>query len=48
MNTCTFLLGDFVKHLETHPDERYDMVLASGVLYHSTDPVHLLELIART
>ena len=24
------------------------MVLASGVLYHCTDPVHVLELIART
>ena len=48
MDACSFLLGDFVKHLEGHPNERYDMVLASGVLYHSTDPVHLLELIART
>lgn len=42
-----FFLGDFTKWLElgTH---RYDLVLASGVLYHMQDPVHLLELISRS
>lgn len=43
---ANFLLGDFMKWLE-HSDKRYDLVVASGVLYHSHDPVHLLELIAR-
>jgi Methyltransferase domain len=44
---CRFLLGDFGAHLEAHPDERYDLVLASGVLHHSTDPLRLLGLMAR-
>ena len=43
---ATFLLGDFVKWMEA--DRRYDLVLASGVLYHSADPIRLIELIART
>jgi Protein of unknown function (DUF1698) len=46
MTSCRFLLGDFVRYLEAHQDEQFDLVLASGVLYHSTDPLHLLELIA--
>ena len=48
MTDCQFLLGDFGVFLESNPEDRYDMVLASGVLYHSTDPLRLLELIART
>lgn len=44
---CRFLLGDFGAHLEAHPDERYDLVLASGVLHHSIDPLRLLGLMAR-
>lgn len=47
MTDCRFLLGDFGVYLETHPDERFDMALASGVLYHSTDPLRLLELLGR-
>ncbi|WP_413992045.1 class I SAM-dependent methyltransferase [Labrys okinawensis] len=41
-----FWLGDFVKWME-NSEKRYDLVIASGVLYHSNDPLHLLELIAR-
>ena len=33
-----------MKWLET-TDKRYDLIVASGVLYHSHDPVRLLELI---
>jgi hypothetical protein len=40
-----FLLGDFVKWLETDT-ESYDLLVASGVLYHMHDPVHLLKLMA--
>ena len=38
-------LGDFMKWLEAR-EARYDLIVASGVLYHSHDPVRLLELIA--
>jgi hypothetical protein len=41
-----FLFGDFAGHLERET-RRYDLVWASGVLYHSTDPLRLLDLIAR-
>jgi GT2 family glycosyltransferase/2-polyprenyl-3-methyl-5-hydroxy-6-metoxy-1,4-benzoquinol methylase len=41
MAGATFLLGDFVKYLNAEPP-RFDFVLASGVLYHMTDPVGLL------
>ncbi|MGN8119942.1 class I SAM-dependent methyltransferase [Labrys sp. 22185] len=39
-------LGDFVKWLEEKPTI-YDLIVASGVLYHSNDPLHLIELIAK-
>ena len=42
---ANFHLGDFLVGLEA-TDKRYDLVVASGVLYHSQDPVRLLELIA--
>lgn len=41
MSNATFLLGDFTRYLEEAPP-RVDFVLASGVLYHMTDPVRLL------
>ena len=41
-----FLLGDFMPFLESH-DEKFDLILASGVLYHMQEPLRLLELIAR-
>ena len=41
-----FLLGDFVEYLE-HSSEHFDLVLASGVLYHVMDPVRLLGLIGK-
>jgi SAM-dependent methyltransferase len=43
---CHFLLGDFVPYLQ-ETDERFGLLLASGVLYHSPDPLGLLEAIAR-
>ncbi len=45
LNRAHFFLGDFVPFLETTHD-KFDMVIASGVLYHTLDPVHLLESIA--
>lgn len=41
-----FWLGDFVKWLE-NTDKTYDLIIASGVLYHLADPLQLIELIAR-
>ncbi len=40
-----FHLGDFEKWLE-NTDHHYDLIVASGVLYHMADPIHLLERIA--
>ncbi len=39
------LFGDFARYLEGTA-ERFDLVWASGVLYHSTDPLRLLDLIS--
>jgi hypothetical protein len=41
------LLGDAVAFLETPPAERYDVAVASGILYHMLDPVTLLARLAR-
>jgi predicted O-methyltransferase YrrM len=41
-----FLLGDFRKHVAA-TEERYDFVLASGVLYHMREPAQLLADISR-
>jgi len=46
LDRCSFLLGDFMPYLQ-ETDERFDLVVASGVLYHSPDPLALLESIAR-
>ena len=43
---ATFLLGDFTRYLAT-TTERYDLVFASGVLYHMQDPVALLKDVSR-
>lgn len=46
LDRCSFLLGDFMPYLQ-ETDDRFDLVVASGVLYHSPDPLGLLESIAR-
>ena len=46
LNRAHFLLGGFGPYLEK-TNERFDLVLASGVLYHAMDPIELLESIAR-
>lgn len=46
MRESRFLLGDFLPYLET-TDRRFHLVVASGVLYHATDPLRLLAAIAR-
>lgn len=42
-----FLCGDFVEYLRASP-ARFDVVFASGVLYHLTDPAELIALMSRT
>jgi hypothetical protein len=39
-----FFLGNFIPWLES-PPTRYDLIVASGVLYHMQDPVRLIELV---
>ncbi len=41
-----FLCGDFVAYLRADPPKA-DFVVASGVLYHMTNPVELLYLVSR-
>jgi hypothetical protein len=41
------LLGDAVAFLESPPRPRFDVAVASGILYHMTDPVTLLARLAR-
>lgn len=45
LDRANFLLGDAMEWLQ-QGHERYDLIVASGVLYHMGDPVRLLELMA--
>lgn len=45
MTRVKFMLGNFMAWLEA-PGPRYDLAVASGVLYHMRDPVRLIELLA--
>lgn len=41
-----FWLGDFIKALESW-EQSYDLIVASGVLYHLKHPLHLIDLAAK-
>ena len=45
LSRVQFMYGDFVAFLREHPKARYDVAIASGVLYHMEDPVELLSLL---
>ncbi|MBE9125265.1 MULTISPECIES: class I SAM-dependent methyltransferase [unclassified Coleofasciculus] len=42
-----FLCGDFVEYLRTNP-KKFDVCIASGVLYHMQNPAELIALAAKT
>jgi hypothetical protein len=46
LRRSSFFLGDFVAYLESGA-HRFDLVFCSGVLYHSENPIHLIELISK-
>jgi hypothetical protein len=43
-----FLLGDFMAYMEAAGPDAFDLVMASGVLYHMTRPLRLIELVCRS
>jgi hypothetical protein len=47
LKRARFLCGDFLEYLRANR-QRFDVCLASGVLYHMTNPVELIALLART
>lgn len=47
LKRAQFLCGDFVQYLQTCPD-KFDLCIASGVLYHMVNPVELIKLISQT
>lgn len=46
LNNAYFHLGDFGEWLE-NTDKVYDLIVASGVLYHMKNPIRLLELLTK-
>lgn len=46
LRRARFLCGDFVAYLRT-TDARFDLCVASGVLYHMENPVELIALLSR-
>lgn len=46
LESVEFLLGDFMEYLRS-TEKRYDVVLASGVLYHMEEPVELVKLLSK-
>ena len=46
LDAVRFKLGDFVAYLE-ETEKTYDLAFASGVLYHMSDPVRLIDLLSR-
>lgn len=46
LNNVEFKLGDFVPFIKDNSD-RYDAVIASGVLYHMFDPIDLIESLSK-
>jgi uncharacterized protein DUF1698 len=47
LSRVNFLCGDFFEYLR-HGPSHFDCVVASGVLYHTVNPVELISLLSRT
>lgn len=45
MSRVRYMLGDFIRYLE-QPGPRFDLCMATGVLYHMPEPLRLIELLA--
>ncbi len=45
LRRCSFLCGDLIQYLSTS-SERFDVCIASGILYHMVEPIRLIELIS--
>lgn len=45
LRRCSFMCGDFVEFLR-RTEAKFDVIIASGVLYHMPDPAELIGLIA--
>lgn len=48
MQRVRFLCGDFIEYLKDPDCPKFDIGLASGVLYHSINPVELVALLAKS
>jgi Methyltransferase domain len=46
LKIARFMIGDFTKYLD-EVDRKFDLVVASGVLYHMADPIGLIERISK-
>jgi hypothetical protein len=46
LDRCSFLCGDVLEYMAA-TTETFDVCIACGILYHSTEPVRMLELISR-
>jgi hypothetical protein len=46
LGRAKFHLGNFIPWLE-RDDVMYDLIVACGVLYHMSDPIHLLDMMSR-
>jgi hypothetical protein len=46
MRRCSFRCGDVAQYLAS-TDERFDVCIACGILYHMVEPVELIDLVSR-